>query len=120
VETVQILLQILIALGIFNVWVLRYSRPTDWRGGNAESMPEEFAAYGLPQWTVPAVGVLKLLFAALLLVGIWIPEIVAPAATGIAVLMLGAVLMHIRIKDPLRKSLPAFNLLVLATLVAAI
>jgi hypothetical protein len=32
--------------------------------------------------------------------------------------MLGAVIMHVKVKDPLRKSLPAFTMLVLATFVA--
>jgi hypothetical protein len=31
--------------------------------------------------------------------------------------MLGAVLMHLKVKDPLKKALPAFSLLVLSVIV---
>ena len=41
-----------------------------------------------------------------------------PAAMGMAVLMLGAMSMHLKVRDPLKKSLPAFTLLVLSVIVA--
>ena len=117
-ETAILVVQIVIALGIFNVWVLRYAKPTSWRGGSATTMKEEFAVYGLPGWFVAVVGFLKLLFASLLIVGIWFPIVTKPAALGIAVLMLGAVAMHVKVKDPVQKSLPALTMLVLAGFVA--
>ena len=40
-ETVVQILQIVIALGIFNVWLLRPGQSTGWRGGAARSMKEE-------------------------------------------------------------------------------
>ena len=103
--------QIIIALGILNVWVLRFGKPTEWRGGSATNMKEEFQTYGLPGWTLQAVGLLKLTCAACLVIGIWIP--------GLAILMLGAVAMHVKVKDPLKKSLPALTMLVLSVMVAA-
>jgi hypothetical protein len=117
-ESIILIIQIVIALAIFNVWILRFRKPTDWRGGEARNMREEFEVYGLPGWFLGLVGFLKLLFAALLIVGIWFPPLTIPAAVGMAVLMLGAVLMHLKVKDPLKKSLPAFSLLVLALVVA--
>jgi hypothetical protein len=81
-------------------------------------MKEEFQVYGLPGWAVGVVGFLKLLFAASLIVGVWIPALTQPAAIGLAVLMLGAVLMHVKVKDPMQKSLPAFAMLVLSLVVA--
>jgi hypothetical protein len=39
-----VLCQIIIALGIFNVWIIRYGKETNWRGGEAKNMKEEFAA----------------------------------------------------------------------------
>ena len=110
--------QIVIALGIFNVWLLRFNRSTPWRGGTAGNMEEEFAVYGLPAWTVKVIGLLKLLFAAGLIAGVWIPEVTRPSAVGLAVLMLGAVAMHVKVRDPARKSLPAATLLVLSLFVA--
>lgn len=112
------IIQIIIALGIFNVWILRYGKPTGWRGGNAKNMKEEFAVYGLPGWFMWAVGFLKLIFAFCLIIGIWYPVLVMPAALGIAILMLGAIIMHIKVNDPLKKSLPALIILVLCLIVA--
>ncbi len=104
-------LQVLIALGIVNVWILRFGRPSAWRGGAASNMKEEFAAYGLPAWSVAVIGALKLLCALALVAGIWIPALVEPAAALLAALMLGAVFMHVKVTDPPRRSLPAFLML---------
>ena len=118
-QTAVIIIQIVIALGIFNVWLLRFGQPTGWRGGAAVNMKEEFQVYGLPEWSVQVIGFLKLLFAACLIAGIWYPALTRPAAIGIAILMLGAVAMHIKVKDPLKKSLPALTMLILSVIVAA-
>ncbi len=81
------------------------------------NMREEFAAYGLPAWMVVVVGVLKVGAALALIAGIWYRLLVVPAALLICVLMLGALAMHFRIHDPLRKSAPAAGMLVLAVLI---
>ena len=62
-ETVSLIAQVVIALGIYNVWLLRFGKSTQWRGGTATNMKEEFEAYGLPQVAVYVVGFLKLTFA---------------------------------------------------------
>lgn len=46
------IIQLVIALGILNVWLLRFGKTTAWRGGAAKNMKEEFAVYGLPSWSV--------------------------------------------------------------------
>ena len=119
-DLVVLILQIVMALGIVNVWFLRFGRSTSWRGGDARNMKEEFAVYGLPAWFMVVIGVLKVLLAALLIVGIWVPVLIRPAAIGMAVLMLGAVSMHVKVKDPPLKSLPAFTMLVLSLVVAVV
>ncbi len=113
-----LVIQIVVALGILNVWLLRFGKSTGWRGGEAKNMKEEFAIYGLPEWSVQAVGFLKILCAVCLIAGIWIPALTQPAAIGLAVLMLGAVAMHFKVKDPLKKSLPALTMLVLCLIIA--
>ncbi len=118
--TVAIVCQVIIALGIFNVWLLRSGKSTSWRGGEAKNMKEEFDVYGLPAWLMTVIGGLKLLLAVLLIAGIWFPFLTRPAALGVAILMLGAVAMHVKVKDPLKKSLPAFTLLVLSLAVAVL
>jgi hypothetical protein len=117
-DKVTIVVQIVIALGILNVWLLRPGKATTWRGGAAKTMKEEFAVYGLPPWFMPLIGFLKISLAVLLIAGIWIPEVTQPAAIGMAILMLGAVSMHVKVKDPAQKSLPAFTMLVLSLIVA--
>ena len=107
------ILQLTAALGLLNVWLLRFNRRTAYRGGEAASMPEEFAAYGLPAWFAYVIGTLKVGAALALIAGIWFPAVVLPAAALICVLMLGALAMHARIGDPLRKSLPALGMLLL-------
>lgn len=117
-EWARLIAQVIIALGIFNVWILRFSKPTDWRGGRARNMREEFAVYGLPYWFMLLIGLLKLTFAALLIAGIWFPFLTRPSALGMAVLMAGAVLMHLKAGDPLKKALPALTMLALSLFVA--
>ncbi|MDZ7775271.1 MAG: DoxX family protein [Bacteroidales bacterium] len=116
-DYISIIAQIIIALGIFNVWLLRYNKSTGWRGGNAGDMKEEFATYGLPGWTVNVIGFLKILLAVLLIIGIWVPMLVIPSAIGMAILMLGAITMHIKVKDSFKKSLPALIMLLLSAIV---
>jgi uncharacterized membrane protein YphA (DoxX/SURF4 family) len=113
-----IAIQLIVALGILNVWLVRYRKSTAWRGGEAKNLKEEFEVYGLPGWFMGLVGFLKILFATLLIVGIWVPTLTKPAAVGMAVLMLGAVSMHFKVKDPVKKALPAFSLFVLCVAVA--
>jgi hypothetical protein len=119
-EELVIIIQIIIALGIFNVWIFRYSKESTWRGGNAKNMKEEFSVYGLPGWFIGLIGFLKLLLASLLIVSIWFPVLKIPAAIGIAVLMLGAILMHFKVKDPLKKSLPAATMFLFCLIVVII
>jgi len=117
-DTVSIALQIIIALGIFNVWILRYSQSTQYRGGNAANLKEEFANYGLPGWAVYVIGFLKVACAVALVAGIWIPSVVQPAAGIIVLLMAGALIAHLKVRDPMTKFLPALAMLVMSLVVA--
>ena len=46
--TVVVVIQVIIALGIYNVWLLRFGKATEWRGGTATNMKEEFEALQIP------------------------------------------------------------------------
>ncbi len=116
--TVIVALQVVIALVIVYVWLYKFGKQSNYRGGDAKDMKEEFQVYGLPGWFLSVVGFFKILFAALLIVGIWRPSVIQPAAIGLAVLMLGAVAMHFKVKDPLKKAAPAFTMLALCLIVA--
>lgn len=110
-ETIKILLQATIAITIINVWILRRDKPTQWRGGSADSLDKEFETYGLPPTIMITAGALKLTCALLLIVGIWIPSVVNFAAAGMTALLLIAVIAHLRIQDPIRKAIPAASLM---------
>lgn len=118
-KIVSLIIQLTVALGLLNVWLLRFNRPTPYRGGFSKSMPEEFAAYGLPVWVLWMVGALKVASALCLIAGVWIPSLVVPATALIATLMLGAILMHFRVRDPLLKSVPAGTVLALTAFILA-
>jgi uncharacterized membrane protein YphA (DoxX/SURF4 family) len=112
-----ILVQIAIALSMFDIWWWRYETPGVFRGGEATTMVEEFEHYGLPAWFRNLIRVLKLSAAVLMLVGIWYPMAAIVAGVVLVVLMLGAMTMHFKVRDPIYKSLPSFTFLVLNALV---
>ena len=116
-RTIIVICQVVAALGLLNVWLLRSSQATPYRGGEARSMREEFQAYGLPVWFSYVVGALKIGVAMCFLVGIWLPALVLPAALVLCVLMLGALAMHLKVRDPMKKSLPALGMLTLALII---
>lgn len=110
-KTAIYVLQIVVALGLLNVWLLRFNQSTAYRGGQARSMPEEFAAYGLPSWFTYVVGALKVGAALCLITGLWFHSLELPAALVIGILMVGALAMHFKIGDPFKKSVPALFIL---------
>lgn len=112
--SISTILQVVVALGLLNVWLIRAGSATSYRGGDARSLKEEFAAYGLPDFFFYLVGALKIGSAVMLIAGIWNESLVMPAAAIVAILMVGALVMHVKVKDPAVKSLPAFLMLVMS------
>jgi DoxX-like family len=117
-EYILIVLKLIVALGILNVWLLRSGKATPFRGGEAKNLRDEFAAYGLPFWFMCVVGVLKVGLALALLASIWIHSVAQPAAIGLGLLMLGAFVMHLKVKDPTRKALPSIAVLAMCAAIA--
>ena len=112
-SAVSTLLQVIAGLGLLNVWLVRPKSATAFRGGSSQTLREEFVTYGLPEWCFYAVGGAKIVAAVLLIIGIWVPQVVVPAALVVAALMVGALAMHVKVKDPLTKSVPALLMLAL-------
>lgn len=114
-------LQILIALGLINVWLIRFNNPTKYRGRGAHNMKEEFSAYGLPVWFMYVIGFFKIVIALVMIIVVFMPRLMYPLGFPslilLAVLMLGAISMHIKVKDPLVKALPAVSMLAMAILI---
>jgi uncharacterized membrane protein YphA (DoxX/SURF4 family) len=98
------------------VWLIRSNWSTAYRGGDAKTLKEEFAVYGLPGWFCTLVGFLKVTSALALLLGIWFPQLILPAAAMITALMIGAVSMHAKVKDPIGKTLPAAAMLLMSAI----
>lgn len=111
--SIPAILQVIVGLGLLNVWLIRAASPTAYRGGAATTLKEEFAAYGLPDAARYLVGALKIAAGVILIAGVWMPLPVRIAAGVVAVLMVGALAMHLKIGDPPKKSLPAALMLVM-------
>jgi hypothetical protein len=99
--------KVAIFLSIINVWFIRFNSKTPYRPGEAGSMREEFEKYGLPAPMMYLVGALKVLAATGILASVWYPEALLPSAGVMGILMLGAIGMHLKVKDPLIKAMPA-------------
>ena len=96
---------------VFYVWLLNMNNTSPYRGGAAVSLKEEFLAYGLSESIFYLIGGIKLLAALALFFGLRFKRIVVPSTQIIAVLMIGAIAMHLKVADPLLKSLPAIGML---------
>ena len=106
-------LSLLVSIVVLSAWSFQLNRPSVFRGGDSSNMSEEFAAYGLTDFTMIVVGFFKVTLALLLLIGgIKFHKLIRPAAAGMALFMLGAVYFHISIGDSIIPILPsAFMLL---------
>lgn len=104
-----IAVQALVAASIFFVWVVRY-----------DNIIQEFKQYGLPDWLRDLVGILKLTFALMLLLGIQRASLAIIGGLGIAGLMGCAFVIHLRVKNPMFKMLPSLTLLALSLIIAVI
>tara|TARA_Y100000589_G_scaffold86827_1_gene80835 strand:- start:4777 stop:5148 length:372 start_codon:yes stop_codon:yes gene_type:complete len=104
---------LIIGFGILNVWLLRYNKETSFRGGNSKNLKEEFKFYGLPYWFFILIGIIKVSLAILLIIGVWFENLTFYSTIGIAILMIGALLMHLKVNDPIKKSLPAISILLM-------
>ena len=108
-QDLTIVLQALVAASIFFVWVVRY-----------DNIIQEFKQYDLPHWLRDLVGILKLTFALLLLLGIQRASLAMIGSLGIAGLMGCAFAIHLRVKNPVFKTLPSLTLLVLSLIIAVV
>ena len=111
------ILQLIISIGLINVWLLRFNKATEYRGGNAKNMNEEFIAYGLPEWSMYLVGFLKVAIAIMLIISIWIEELLFYNLIVLTALMIAAVFIHLKVKDPIKKSYPALSILFMIALI---
>ena len=98
VSTLVAMCKVLLCTSLFFVWVVRY-----------ESITKEFEEYNLPDWLRDLVGILKLSFSVMIIQNR--DDLVFLGCLGIIVLMIGAFATHYKVKNPLKKTIPAFAVL---------
>lgn len=108
------ILQLIVGLGLLNVWLIRASKETDYRGGEAKNLKDEFATYGLPEWFYYLIGFLKVSTGLALIIGVWVKSLVPAASMIVVFLMLGAIGMHVKVGDDIKKYVPASAMLLLS------
>lgn len=106
-HAVAVVAQVAIALSVFFVWMFRF-----------DNIVRDFKTFGYSDVFRNAVGVVKLVSATLLLVGIWMAPVALGASLAMAALMLGAQWAHASVANPMAKRLPSALLLVLSVFVA--
>ena len=94
------IMQIITATSVLFVWVVRY-----------KNIIKEFEQYKLPSWLRDVVGIFKISLAIMLLIGIFDERLKIIGAGGLSLLMVAALLTHLRVKNPIYKTLPALALL---------
>ncbi|MEO6347795.1 MAG: DoxX family protein [Aquaticitalea sp.] len=120
IDYLVIALKVIVGFSILNVWLIQPTKPTKWRGGNATTIIEEFKVYGLSKTMCYIVGFLKVSLALLLLASIKFEKLTPYASSGLALLLFGSIIMHIKIKDPLYKSVPATIFLLMTILLSVL
>ena len=112
-DYILIILKVIVGLSILNVWLVQPKKATKWRGGNAKTLIEEFEVYGLSKTVCYVIGFFKVSLALILLASIKFENLTLIGSIGLAVLLLGSVIMHIKVKDELFKSFPALLFIVM-------
>jgi len=114
--TLVIVAEASIGLWIWSVWSWRLRMDSSFRAVGAKNLLQEFQSYGYPAWVLKTVGAFKCSFASMLVLAIIYPMklLTLVGASGIAILMSVAVFSHVRVKDPLTKSIPAAAMLILS------
>jgi len=108
IDYIIVALKIIVSLSILNVWLIQPNKPTKWRGGKAKNIFEEFEVYGLSKLLCYIIGFFKVSLAIVLFASIQFTALSLIGSLGLAILLLGSIAMHLKIKDPLYKSFPAF------------
>ena len=111
------ILSVVVGLTVINVWLFRSNRSTSYRGGDAASLLEEFQVYGLEDYFL-IIGIIKVSLAIMLLLSLYFKKLSFFASSGIGVMMLVAVYMHVNVGDELIKSMPASVMLASCLIIA--
>ena len=97
-------LKIIATVSIFFIWFVRY-----------DNIKKEFKEYKFPRWFRDVVGVLKISFCVMLHSSD--NEIVLIGSSGILILMSGAVITHIRMRNTFRKYIASVAMLLISAII---
>ena len=111
------ILSVVVGLTVINVWLFRSNRSTSYRGGDANSLLEEFEVYGLEDYFL-IIGIVKVSLAIMLLLSLYFKKLSFFASLGIGFMMLVAVYMHVNVGDEIIKSMPASVMLASCLIIA--
>ena len=104
-----IVAQIIVALSIGFVWIVRF-----------DNIVKEFKQYGLSDLTRTIVGATKIALSTLLVAGIWYPALVLIPALLMGFLMACAQFFHFKVNNPWHKHIPSLLLLLLCLFIASV
>lgn len=96
--------KILILSSVTFVWGVRY-----------QNIIEEFKRYNYPDWLRDLVGILKI--ACVILILNTDREIVRIGAAGISLLMIAAIITHLRVNNAIYKMVPSICLLIFGSFI---
>jgi len=97
-------LKIIITVSVFFVWFVRY-----------KNIKREFRRYHLPRWFRDLVGILKISFS--IMIHSSINQIILIGSLGIVILMLGAFIIHMKMKNKFREYIASITMLLLSSLI---
>ncbi len=110
-SVIAIVLQVILALGFFMFGLMKFG---------AKQMVDEFTRYGYPQWFRVITGLLEVLASVSIFYGIWHEEWAVRGSLLMIVIMIGALLTHIKLKDSFKSLFMPLLLLALAVVVLLI
>tara|TARA_B100001063_G_scaffold223067_1_gene229972 strand:- start:338 stop:718 length:381 start_codon:yes stop_codon:yes gene_type:complete len=110
-------LSVFVGLTVINVWLFRSGKTTPYRGGNAANLLDEFEVYGLEEYFL-IIGIVKVSLAIILLFSLYFNKLRFFSSSGIALMMMVAIYMHISVGDDIIKSMPASILLISSLIIA--
>lgn len=96
--------KILVFSSVLFVWVVRYN-----------NIVEEFRSYNYPDWLRDLVGIIKISLVVMLMRDDVL--LVKIGASGIMILMMAAMITHLKVKNPFAKMLPSMVLFAISSFI---
>lgn len=104
----SIILQVLLGLGFLMFGFMKLG---------SKQMVEGFKHYGYPGWFRVFTGLVEILSAVFVIIGIWNDTFAAWGGLLMVVTMIGAIITHIKIKDSVKNMMMPIILLILGLIV---